>query len=170
MFQGFADEGSAFSFLVQVTDSDGEPVDADAAPTFRVHGQNGVVASGSGSAALAESGNISGATNANPIVVTTSAAHGITTGQPVTISGVGGNTAANGDRIATQLSPTTFSVPVAGNGAYTSGGAWHSTGLYRVTLTGSVLTSLAAGQTYTVMVTFAVAGETRTEQHTFTVR
>jgi lysophospholipase L1-like esterase len=65
---------------------------------------------------------ITGATNANPIVITTSAAHNITSGQSVRITGVVGNTAANTTAIATVLSTTTFSIPVAGNGAYTSGG------------------------------------------------
>lgn len=170
MYEGFADEGSAFSFLVQVLDADGAPADASAAPTFRVYGQNGLVASGTGSAAAAESGSLSGATNANPIVVTTTAAHGVTTGQPVTISGVGGNTAANGSVTATYVSPTTFSLGVAGNGAYTSGGAWHSTGLYRVTLTGSVLNSFEGGKTYTVVVSYTVGGDLKTETHTFTIR
>jgi hypothetical protein len=171
MFQGFADEGTAFSFLVQSTDADGLPVDADAVPTFRVYGQNGLVASGSGSAALAESGSLNAASNTTPIVVTATAAHGVTTGQPVTISGVGGNLAANGDFLATYVSPTTFSLDDSvGNGAYTSGGAWHSTGLYRVTLSGAVLTSLEAGKTYTTVVTYAVSGDVRTEAHTFTVR
>lgn len=170
MFEGFADEGTAFSFLVQALDDTEAPVDADAVPTWRVYGQNGLVAAGSGSAALAESGNLSGATNASPIVVTTTANHGITTGQPVVISGVVGNTNANGTFVATYLSNTTFSVPAAGNGAYTSGGAWHSTGLYRVTLTGSILSSLEAGKTYQVVVTYAVGGDVRTEVHTFTMR
>lgn len=65
---------------------------------------------------------ITNATNANPIVITTSAAHGYTTGNTVVISGVGGNTAANGRRTITVTGGTTFSIAVAGNGAYTSGG------------------------------------------------
>jgi hypothetical protein len=170
MFEGFAEELTAFSFLVQATDADGAPVDADAVPTYRVYGQNGLVASGSGSAALAESGSLSDATNASPIVVTTTAEHGVTTGQPVTISGVLGNDAANGDFTATYVSPTTFSLGVAGDGAYTSGGAWHSTGLYRVSLSGAVLASLEAGKTYTAVVAFDVAGDPRVEKPTFTVR
>lgn len=64
---------------------------------------------------------ISGATNANPIVVT-AAAHGLTTGQIVTISGVVGNTAANGTWIVTVTGANTFSIPATGNGSYTSGG------------------------------------------------
>lgn len=71
---------------------------------------------------------ISGATNATPIVITTSAAHGYATGDEIEIASVGGNTNANGFRRVTVLTTTTFSLQdvfgnnVAGNGAYTSGG------------------------------------------------
>ena len=67
---------------------------------------------------------INGATNANPIVITTSAPHGLSTGASVTISGVGGNTNANGVRTITVVTSTTFQlVGIAGNGAYTNGGS-----------------------------------------------
>jgi hypothetical protein len=75
---------------------------------------------------------ITGATNASPIVLTTNSAHNVTDGTPVNITGVGGNTAANvsGYAKATGYTLTTFGLysnsglttPVAGNGAYTSGG------------------------------------------------
>lgn len=71
---------------------------------------------------------VSGATNATPIVITTSAAHGYASGDEVVIAGVGGNTAANGRWKITVTSSTQFSLQtfagdnVAGNGAYTSGG------------------------------------------------
>lgn len=65
---------------------------------------------------------ITGATNANPIVIT-SVAHGRITGDYVTITGVVGNTAANGTWPIIKLSADTFSIPVAGNGAYVSGGS-----------------------------------------------
>ncbi|MBL7988904.1 MAG: hypothetical protein JNJ94_12645 [Chlorobi bacterium] len=72
---------------------------------------------------------VSGATNATPIVVTTSATHGLSTGDKVAICGVGGNTNANGVFSITVLSTTTFSVQdvrtgtdIAGSGSYTSGG------------------------------------------------
>lgn len=72
---------------------------------------------------------ISAATNATPIVITTPA-HGLIDGDPITISGAGGNTAANGNFFAKRVSPTTAALysddalvlPVAGNGAWTSGG------------------------------------------------
>lgn len=73
---------------------------------------------------------VSAATNATPIVVTTTAAHGMIPGNRVEISGVGGNTAANGTFVVIAVgTTTTFSLgnttdgtAVAGNGAYTSGG------------------------------------------------
>ncbi len=65
---------------------------------------------------------ISGATNANPIVITTQTAHGLTSGRTVVITGVSGNTAANGTFVITVTSTTKFSIPIAGNGTYTSGG------------------------------------------------
>ena len=66
--------------------------------------------------------NITGATNATPISVT-SAAHGLTTGDKVVIVNVGGNTAANGLWTVTVVSASVFTLNSSvGNGAYTSGG------------------------------------------------
>ena len=66
---------------------------------------------------------ITSASNATPIIVTTSGAHGIVDVSYVTITGVLGNTAANGAWIAQQVSPTALALRLSvGNGAYTSGG------------------------------------------------
>lgn len=66
---------------------------------------------------------ISNATNATPIVITTTAEHGLTTGDQVLVGGVLGNTAANGLWLVTVTSTTAFSLDTSvGNGAYTSGG------------------------------------------------
>ena len=66
---------------------------------------------------------ITGATNASPIVITI-VGHGLTTGDQVVITGVLGNTAANGSAwTITVLSDDTFSLTGStGNAAYTSGG------------------------------------------------
>ena len=62
---------------------------------------------------------ITAATNASPIVITTSAAHGYTSGDTVFIKYVEGNLAANGTFSITVLSPTTFSLNAsAGSGAF----------------------------------------------------
>ena len=60
---------------------------------------------------------IASSTQVNPSVITTSSAHGLTTGDSVIITGHLINTAINGNWPSiTVLSPTTFSVPVLGNG------------------------------------------------------
>lgn len=81
----------------------------------------------------ANGGTVSGATNATPIVITTSAAHNLQDGDQVQITGVGGNTNANTTAYAkvTGYSTTTFGLysnsllttAIAGNSAYTAGGA-----------------------------------------------
>jgi len=76
---------------------------------------------------ISDTVNLSSATNASPIVVTIADTTDVTA---VTISGVQGNTAANGQWCAKVLSGTTialyadgaFTVPSVGNGPYTGGG------------------------------------------------
>jgi hypothetical protein len=64
------------------------------------------------------------ASNATPIVITTSTAHGLTDNDLVVVDGVLGNTAANGYFRIDMLTATTFALLAsAGNGTY--GGRWH---------------------------------------------
>jgi len=73
---------------------------------------------------------INGATNAAPIVVTTGSAHGLQVGDTVIVSGVGGNTAANGRWEVNPLTSTTFELTGStGNAAYTSGGSVQTQGV-----------------------------------------
>lgn len=75
---------------------------------------------------------VNAASNATPIVIGVTSAYGLSNGQGVTISGVGGNAAANGANFAktATYTSTTFGLysnsslatPVAGTGGYTSGG------------------------------------------------
>lgn len=83
---------------------------------------------------LREAAPVSGATNASPIVVSSVGyiATGLTDGSPVKITGITGNTAANGSFYAkvSGYNIVTFAiyqdagltVPVAGNGSYAGGG------------------------------------------------
>lgn len=75
---------------------------------------------------LGQGGAISDATNATPIVITTANSHGLATGDPVYISDVEGNTAANGSWTITAIDGTSFSLDTSvGNGAYTADtGRW----------------------------------------------
>jgi hypothetical protein len=65
-------------------------------------------------------GHISAATNASPIAITTSSAHGLLTGGYVTITGCHGNLAANGYWQITKTGSTTFTLNgSSGSGSYT---------------------------------------------------
>lgn len=69
-------------------------------------------------------GAITGATNATPISIA-SAAHGLKTGNAVVVTGVGGNTNADGTWAITKVDANDFTLNgSAGNAAYTSGGIW----------------------------------------------
>ncbi len=78
------------------------------------------------------SGAITGASNANPIVITTASTTGLVNGQSVSISGVGGNTNANGTHFIRVRSATEYELFAdanlatgrAGNGVFTSNGTW----------------------------------------------
>lgn len=62
---------------------------------------------------------------ANPSVVTTTVAHGLTTGQVILISGVSDSDAdINGEQTVTVLSDTTFSVPVDATTSAGTGGSF----------------------------------------------
>jgi len=59
----------------------------------------------------------------SPIQITTTATNTLVTGQTVAISGVGGNTAANGTFVVTVINNTQFTLNgTTGNGAFTTGG------------------------------------------------
>lgn len=88
---------------------------------------------------------ITGASNATPIEITT-ASHGLVAGQRLTITGVLGNTAANGNwEVIASTGANTFTIGAinggtagtvgtsTGNGAYTSGGTWQRIGYTRLT-------------------------------------
>jgi hypothetical protein len=68
---------------------------------------------------------INGATNASPIVIAVSSAHGLTTNDLATIASVGGNTNANADWQISVVDTTHFNlIGSSGNSAYTSGGSY----------------------------------------------
>lgn len=104
---------------------------------IRLYQDNGaMISSGSAKAstlygAPSKGGNIDNATNANPIAITTSSNHNLATGDVVTITGVQGNTNANGVWTITRTGNKTFTLNGrAGNAAYSSssGDFWASCG------------------------------------------
>lgn len=76
---------------------------------------------------VALSGTVTSATNATPIVIT-SVGHGLVTGRQVTVTGVLGNTNANGTWVVTRVDNDRFSLDGSvGNAAYSGAGTWLAT-------------------------------------------
>lgn len=172
-YLGLVPLNTELTAAVVTRDSNNTPTDASASPTFRIYGEMGLMANGTGSLALQDpgpsGGAIANASNAMPIVITSNG-HGLTTGTQVTISGVGGNNNANGTWIVTVLDANTFSLNGStGSGIYTSGGTWHVSGLYNLSVTPTAVNGYVSGQNYTILVTATVSGITRAEAYTFTV-
>lgn len=155
-FQGYARQGVARIVLLSASNPSTGAVEVpDAAPTFRLYGPAGILLNGTTTPAL--NGSVTGATNATPIVIT-SVAHGLQTGNIVTVASVGGNTAANGTFAITRLTADTFSLNGSvGNGAYTAGGTWQTTGLHKVTLSASDTNGMTPGETYSLELSWAVS-------------
>lgn len=169
MFQGFVELEGVIRLFALVRNASLAPTNTDAPPTYRVYGPDGFLAGQSGSLSAADSGAITGATNASPIVVT-SASHGLATGDRVTIAGVVGNTAANGTFTITRLDANTYSLDGStGNGPYTSGGSWNVAGLYKVDLACTGAAGYEAGGGYTVIVQGKLGGNPYAQTYTFGV-
>lgn len=169
-FLGFVALEGTLTGLVVTKTTGNVPTEPTGSPTYRVYGSTGtLMTSGSGTLSQKDTGVITGATNASPIVIT-SAAHGLQTGARVTVASVGGNTAANGTFQVTRVSADTFSLDGStGNSAYTSGGTWHVTGLYGLSLSVTANNGYESGKTYTIIVEMVVSGSTLAQEFTFTV-
>jgi hypothetical protein len=138
-----------------VVDTSNTPINADALPTFRVYGPSGFVEDSS--ASFRDSDSVTTATNASPIVITFNA-HGLTTGTRVTITGVGGNDAANGTFVITRVDANHFSLDgSAGDGEYTAGGTWNVTGLYAITINATGTSGYEKGENYQVLALYDVS-------------
>ena len=166
-FVGFAILEEAFTGTLVTKNTSGVPTDADSFPTCRIYGADGVVHDVT--ASYRDSGSITGATNASPIVVT-SAAHDLTVGTVVVISGVLGNTAANGTFVISAVTTNTFTLTGStGNGAYTSGGSWHVKGLYKYAIEATSANGFASGETYFALFSYAISASQQGVIHSFSV-
>lgn len=170
MYQGMPELGTeGFPLTELVRNAFNAPTDADDLPTYRVYSADGLVNGQTGSLAFRDTGTVTDATNANPIVITSSD-HGLTDGTLVTISGVNGNSGANGDFKITVLDANRFSLDdSSGGGSYTSGGSWHVTGLYSADLDLTAENGYTAGETYTVLISGVIGGQNYGNIHAFTV-
>lgn len=171
MYQGFIDADEGGTLIFQLRTSAGAPVEPDSAPKFKIVGPSGIIngSSSFGSASSLESGTVTNATNTTPIQLTLTpvSSNPVAVGQSITVSGVNGNTGANGTFILSATNPPTLTGSV-GNGAYTNGGVWKTTGLYKVTITSTQ--GMTPGQTYSCILTWLEGGVQRSLQASFTVR
>ena len=171
-FAGFVQLGAQINVNLLTKSAGNVPTNADALPTYRIYGLAGALASGfvlNGTVAPKDSGAISAASNASPIVITSNN-HGLSNGARVTISGVNGNTAANGTWTVTVIDQNTFSLNGStGNAAYTSGGTWNATGFYTAQIAATGANGFASGQTYTILFNYVIAGTNYGDTATFIV-
>lgn len=168
-FLGFVTLGETLAAAIAIAPPTGVPVDPTVNPTYRVYDGDTLLPNGTGSLSQLDTGVITGATNASPIAIT-STAHGLQTGNVVKITGVGGNTAANGTFVVTRTGANTFTLDGStGNGAYTSGGAWHVLGLYELALTVSAGAGYEAGRLYNVRIDWQASSVNYTKIVSFIV-
>jgi hypothetical protein len=168
-FFGFVPLSSALGGTVPERNGSSVPTDAAAAPTYRIYGPSGtVMQNGTGSLSFQDTGSISTASNASPVVYH-SPGHNLSNGTLVTASGVTGNSGANASGVVTVIDGDNFSLAgTTGTGSGT-GGTWHVTGLYAFSYTPTSGNGFQQGSTYTVYVTASVGGNTVTESYTFIV-
>lgn len=169
MFNGFWPLESTVVGTIIIRGAANQPSDSDTPPTYRVYSQVGVMSGMTGFLSQADTGSITAASNASPIVIT-SAGHNRQTGDTLTISGVLGNTAANGSFTVTKVDANNFSLnSSAGNGAYTSGGTWHQAGVYQYSFLAGVVNGFSSAQTYHVMITYSVGSLPYADNQVFIV-
>lgn len=167
MFIGIFELGDTVYGTVVTKNTSGSPTNADSLPTYRVYGDAGLLVNGT--ASFKDTGTVTGATNASPIVVTSSA-HGLSTGTRVTITGVSGNTAANGTFDITNASSSTYSLDGStGNGSFSGNGTWNVSGLYKFSFDASGANGFASGGTYSIVLHYTVSGTAMSQVLTFSV-
>lgn len=168
-FVGFVTLGETKEGVLLVRNASGVPINADSFPTFRVYGPEGPMTNGTGTCSFLHTDSVEDATNASPIVIT-STAHGLETGMRVTIAGVLGNTAANGTFTVTKVNANQFSLQTSvGSGVYTSGGTWNVTGAYAYEVPALGADGYEAGQSQKVLFTYTIAAAAMGQVHTFMV-
>ncbi len=168
-FVGYAPLESDFPSPYLARDPARTPVNLDALPTIRIYGPDGLLPLATVSGTLLDDGTVTGATNATPIVIT-STAHGLTTGTFITVANVGGNTEANGTFIVTRLTDDTFSLDGSeGANDYTSGGVWNVTGLYTYTIQATAANGFEVGVSYKALIQGTVAGNQSSDLQVFVV-
>lgn len=156
-FLGFVTLGSNLVGTVLTRSTAYAPTNATALPTFRIYLNSATPVLTGTVTGFRDSGTATGASNAVPIVITQTA-HGYQTGMRVTITGVTGNTAANGTFTITRVDADTYQLDGStGNGAYVAGGAVNVSGLYNFSIACTAANGFASGNTYSLVTSYTVS-------------
>lgn len=128
------------------------PANPSSNPAYRIYDGGSLVQNGTGFLTPADSGNVTGANTSSPITIT-SVAHGLVTGNIVTVKNTGGQTGANGTFSVTRLTDDTFQLVGSTTvGAYTSGGVWQIAGLYLLEVDLQPGSGYDVGNSYTIAI------------------
>jgi hypothetical protein len=169
VFQGFVSLNEQFSGIFISRSTSRSPVDADSNPRYRVYSPSGILIANGSCTPITKVGVVSASQN-TPIVIVTDAPHNIYTGDRVSVSGVVGNTAANGHFNATRIDEISFSLDnSAGVASYVSGGTVKQAGVYGLQLMVEASSGFEAGKTYVAVITYQIGGSTFSEQISFVV-
>lgn len=138
-------------------------------PSYRIYDGDSLVQNGTGFLVPADSGNVTGANTSSPITIT-SVAHGLVTGNIVTVKNVGGQTGANGTFAVTRLTDNTFQLVGSTTvGAYTSGGTWQVAGLYLFSVDLQPGSGFDVGGNYQVLVNWVEGSDELAAMYFFAV-
>lgn len=156
-FLGFVTLGDNLVGTLLTTSTALAPTNASATPTYRIYGSSGTPVLTGTLNGFRDSGTLTNATNVSPIVVT-QASHGYQTGMRVTISGVSGNTGANGTFTITRIDGNSYSLDGStGTGTYGGGGSVNVSGLYYFSIACTSGNGFASGQNYSIVFSYTVS-------------
>jgi hypothetical protein len=128
------------------------PANPASNPAYRIYDGGNLIQNGTGFLTPADAGDVEGANTSSPITIT-SVAHGLVTGNIVTVKNVGGQTGANGTFAVTRLTDDTFQLIGSTTvSAYTSGGTWQVAGVYLLEVDLQPGSGFDVGGTYQVLV------------------
>jgi hypothetical protein len=125
-----------------------------------------------GSFAFRDSKTVTGcANNGSGLIRVTSTAHGLQTGDAVTISGIGGTTEANASwPQVTVINANTYDlVGSSFSHTFTSNGTAVVTGLYYTSITASAANGFERGKTFSVVASYQVSSSTYGQEFVFGV-
>lgn len=171
-YYGDVELGETLYAFVQIVDSSGTPVDADATPSVKIYDGDGFVA-GPLTPVFGETGTITSVTNPNGTsCVVNATAHGLLVGQRVTLTGVVGHAlSVNGTfNVLTVPTGNSFTINLNGNnGAAGTGGSFHTTGFYKVAIAATTGNGYESGIVYTSLCTFTLSSVAKAIIDTFMV-